>query len=100
MQCAFDARRVSPLLPSPSLVVLGGDLASVRVAELVENGLELFDRDVGPVSAAPFLRLHVPEIAVPRTLHIVPALPLLGTGKIDYPAAARTLSQIGNVLVT
>jgi acyl-[acyl-carrier-protein]-phospholipid O-acyltransferase/long-chain-fatty-acid--[acyl-carrier-protein] ligase len=29
------------------------------------------------------------EIAVPRAVRVVAALPLLGTGKIDYVAAAR-----------
>jgi acyl-[acyl-carrier-protein]-phospholipid O-acyltransferase / long-chain-fatty-acid--[acyl-carrier-protein] ligase len=31
----------------------------------------------------------VPEIMVPRALLPVPAVPLLGTGKIDYPAVQR-----------
>jgi acyl-[acyl-carrier-protein]-phospholipid O-acyltransferase/long-chain-fatty-acid--[acyl-carrier-protein] ligase len=31
----------------------------------------------------------VAEIAVPRLVHVVSAVPLLGTGKIDYPAAQR-----------
>ncbi len=29
------------------------------------------------------------EIAVPRTVRVVPALPLLGTGKVDYTAATQ-----------
>jgi acyl-[acyl-carrier-protein]-phospholipid O-acyltransferase/long-chain-fatty-acid--[acyl-carrier-protein] ligase len=31
----------------------------------------------------------VPEITVPRTILRVPSVPLLGTGKIDYPAVQR-----------
>ncbi len=33
----------------------------------------------------------VAEIAVPRTVRVVPELPRLGTGKIDYTAASRLL---------
>jgi acyl-[acyl-carrier-protein]-phospholipid O-acyltransferase/long-chain-fatty-acid--[acyl-carrier-protein] ligase len=33
------------------------------------------------------------EIAVPRTIRVVDALPLLGTGKIDYSAAARLVED-------
>ena len=46
-------------------------------------------------TAAPLLahaRTHgAAEIAVPRTVRVVEALPRLGTGKIDYGAAARML---------
>ena len=33
----------------------------------------------------------VPELMVPRTIHPVGSLPLLATGKVDYPAVARLL---------
>jgi acyl-[acyl-carrier-protein]-phospholipid O-acyltransferase/long-chain-fatty-acid--[acyl-carrier-protein] ligase len=33
----------------------------------------------------------VPEIMVPRTILTVASLPLLGSGKVDYPAAQRLL---------
>ncbi len=33
------------------------------------------------------------EIAVPRTVHVVGALPLLGTGKIDYVTAGRLVAE-------
>jgi len=36
----------------------------------------------------------IPETAVPRTLHIVEKLPLLGTGKVDYPAAQSLLAGL------
>ena len=35
----------------------------------------------------------VPEIMVPRALLTVPSLPLLSTGKLDYPAVERLASQ-------
>ncbi len=48
-------------------------------------------------TAAPLLahaRAHgAAEIAVPRTVRVVDALPRLGTGKIDYAAAGQLLSQ-------
>ena len=48
-------------------------------------------------TAAPLLahaRAHGgAEIAVPRTVRVVDALPRLGTGKIDYAAAGRLLAQ-------
>ena len=31
----------------------------------------------------------IPEIMVPRTVLCVPSVPLLGTGKVDYPAVQR-----------
>jgi acyl-[acyl-carrier-protein]-phospholipid O-acyltransferase/long-chain-fatty-acid--[acyl-carrier-protein] ligase len=34
----------------------------------------------------------VPEIMVPRTLVIVDAVPVLGTGKVDYPAVAAVVA--------
>ncbi len=33
----------------------------------------------------------VPEIQVPRTVRVVAKIPVLGSGKVDYPAAARLL---------
>ncbi len=35
----------------------------------------------------------VAEIAVPRSLQVVDSLPLLGTGKIDYPTATRIAAE-------
>ncbi len=36
----------------------------------------------------------VPEIQVPRTVRVVPRIPLLGSGKIDYPSATRLLEEM------
>jgi acyl-[acyl-carrier-protein]-phospholipid O-acyltransferase/long-chain-fatty-acid--[acyl-carrier-protein] ligase len=38
-------------------------------------------------------RLGLPEIAVPREVFETERLPLLGTGKIDYPAVTRLVEQ-------
>ncbi len=43
------------------------------------------------VSAAQ--REGLPEIAVPRDVLTVPALPLLGSGKTDYPSVSRLVVQ-------
>ncbi len=36
----------------------------------------------------------VPELQVPRTIHVVAKVPVLGSGKTDYPAAATMLKNI------
>jgi len=44
--------------------------------------------DMREILAAARARM-IPEIMVPRAVLCVPAIPLLGTGKIDYPAVQR-----------
>ena len=34
------------------------------------------------------------EVSVPRIVHVVDALPLLGTGKVDYVTAARLVAEV------
>jgi acyl-[acyl-carrier-protein]-phospholipid O-acyltransferase/long-chain-fatty-acid--[acyl-carrier-protein] ligase len=36
----------------------------------------------------------IPEIAVPRAVLCVPSVPLLGTGKLDYPAVQRLADAV------
>ena len=38
----------------------------------------------------------VPELQVPRVIHVVRAVPLLGSGKTDYPAAQRLLDGLAH----
>ena len=37
-----------------------------------------------------------PEIFVPRAIVSVPAVPILGSGKIDYPAVARLAGEFSH----
>jgi len=59
--------------------------------------------DTGEILALTRARM-IPEIMVPRAVLYVPSLPLLGTGKVDYPAvqrladAARAGTQVEAVL--
>ena len=39
----------------------------------------------------------VPEIQVPRVVHTVTSVPMLGSGKTDYPAAQRSLEGLETV---
>lgn len=51
-----------------------------------------------PDATVPALLAHArgkgaAEIAIPRIIRSLPALPLLGTGKIDYAAATRLAAE-------
>jgi len=57
------------------------------VAFSVKDSLVLFTTDAALTRKAiadAARKLGVPEIAVPRKIHRVYSLPLLGTGKVDY----------------
>ena len=51
--------------------------------------------DATPGALLAHARAHgAAEIAVPRTVQVVAALPLLGTGKVDYAAAGRLVEEM------
>jgi acyl-[acyl-carrier-protein]-phospholipid O-acyltransferase/long-chain-fatty-acid--[acyl-carrier-protein] ligase len=52
------------------------------------------DAETKEILAAARARM-VPEIMVPRSVLCVPSMPLLGTGKVDYPAVQRMAEQAG-----
>jgi hypothetical protein len=64
MQSSLDARHMSAVTASASPIVLGSDLAGVGITELVENRLELPNRDIRSVSATLLVRLHVAEVPI------------------------------------
>ena len=37
----------------------------------------------------------IPEIMVPRAILLVPSVPLLGTGKVDYTAVQKLAAAVG-----
>jgi acyl-[acyl-carrier-protein]-phospholipid O-acyltransferase/long-chain-fatty-acid--[acyl-carrier-protein] ligase len=51
------------------------------------------DADVRELLALARTRM-IPEIAVPRAVLCVPSVPLLGTGKVDYPAVQRLADAV------
>jgi acyl-[acyl-carrier-protein]-phospholipid O-acyltransferase/long-chain-fatty-acid--[acyl-carrier-protein] ligase len=47
-------------------------------------------KDAEPRDLLVFARQRgVPELLVPRAIHVVGSVPLLATGKVDYPAVER-----------
>ncbi|MFN4090808.1 MAG: AMP-binding protein [Alphaproteobacteria bacterium] len=57
---------------------------------LLATTSETLDRDA---LLAAGRRLHAPELAQPRAVVRVETIPLLGTGKTDYPAVTRMLNE-------
>ena len=51
------------------------------------------DADSREILAAARARM-IPEIMVPRAVLCVPSVPLLGTGKVDYPAVQRLADAV------
>ncbi len=52
--------------------------------------------DVNRAEILAFAQNHgVPELAVPRKVFLVDAVPVLGTGKIDYGGVARLIEELG-----
>ena len=93
---------------------IGGEMVSMAAAEALavqlwpdaqhavlsvpdaRKGEQLVLLTTQPGAAAADLLAHartrgVPELAVPRALRVVDRVPLLGSGKTDYPAAQRML---------
>jgi acyl-[acyl-carrier-protein]-phospholipid O-acyltransferase/long-chain-fatty-acid--[acyl-carrier-protein] ligase len=56
------------------------------------------DADAGTLLAEA-RRRGMSEIMVPRTIHVLEKMPLLGTGKIDIPAVERMFPQAADALV-
>jgi acyl-[acyl-carrier-protein]-phospholipid O-acyltransferase/long-chain-fatty-acid--[acyl-carrier-protein] ligase len=77
-----------------------GELVAVVAVPDARKGEQLVlvttraDAEIGPVLAAARTR-GIPEIMVPRTLLRVDAVPLLGTGKVDYPEVAALVARSG-----
>jgi len=77
-----------------------GDLVAVVAMPDARKGEQLVlvtarkDADIGAVLAAARAR-GIPEIMVPRVAHCVDAVPLLGTGKVDYPGVAALVAASG-----
>ena len=112
-----DAQRFVTILGrAKRFAKIGGEMVSMAAAEALAAGLwpnalhavlSLPDSRKGeqlvllttePGADARALLAHaraggVPELQVPRTVHVVAKLPLLGTGKVDYPAAQKLLAE-------
>ena len=77
-----------------------GELVAVVAVPDARKGEQLVlvtarvDAEIGPVLAAARTR-GIPEIMVPRTVLRVDAVPLLGTGKVDYPGVMALVGADG-----
>ncbi len=111
--CQVDAERfVTVVARAKRFAKIAGEMVSMPAAEALAAGLwpdaahavvavpdgrkgeALVLLTTQPDAAGAALLAHARargavEIAVPRTIRVVPALPLLGSGKVDYAAATR-----------
>ncbi len=70
--------------------------AAARADEAKGEALVLFTTDPGldrDHLTARARQLGLPELAVPRAIRLVAALPLTGTGKVDYPSLQRLAEE-------
>ncbi|MDR2548811.1 MAG: bifunctional acyl-ACP--phospholipid O-acyltransferase/long-chain-fatty-acid--ACP ligase [Desulfobulbus sp.] len=96
---------------------IGGEMVSLEVVEKLASAVSpehshgalalpdasrgeaivLFTTDAGltrALLATGAKKLGIPELALPRKVHFLDALPLLGTGKIDYPSLNRQAGEL------
>ena len=113
-----DDRYITILGRAKRFAKIGGEMVSMAAAEALASALwpdaqhavlaqpdprkgeQLVLLTTQPGAAARDLLAYarergVPEIAVPRALHAVEKVPLMGSGKTDYPAAQRLLDAMG-----
>ncbi len=115
--CTVDAGRfVTIVARAKRFAKIAGEMVSMPAAEALaaalwpgaahavvavpdgRKGEALVLLTTQPDAAVPALLAHArskgaAEIAVPRVIRLVPALPLLGTGKVDYAAATRLATE-------
>ena len=115
--CTVDAERFVTLVArAKRFAKIAGEMVSMPAAEALATALwpgaahavvavpdgrkgeALVLLTTQPDAAVPALLAHArakgaAEIAVPRIIRVVPAVPLLGTGKVDYAAATRMAAE-------
>ncbi len=115
--CTVDAERFVTLVArAKRFAKIAGEMVSMPAAEALATALwpgaahavvavpdgrkgeALVLLTTQPDAAVPALLAHArakgaAEIAVPKVIRVVPALPLLGTGKVDYAAATRQAAE-------